>query len=443
MALQGLQLSAQKFHPLKIGDKVPDVVLSVYHYKTSTAHLSEFNNRALILDFWATTCAPCVGAFPKLDSLQKEFRDQLTILPVTDESRATAASFFKRFSLVAHITPVSVVGDSILKQLFPFRTVPQHVWIDKNGIVKAITYPEAMTDENLRAFVKGEKLNLPVKEDDMVSQTSFPVGNLSDLLINEGAFNLGDEIQGDSTIFSFHLWAPCIPRYAGGYRDKGNMLALSNASLRAIFAIAYGESIFKFTRGTDNMVITNDSARFFDFDIGAGKTDQEYRDRWRKEPGHEYNYVLKVPKVDAAKKWEIMRADLAQTFPFLSASVEHRNREILILQKTGNNNNYQSKDTGVVNLQVNPYYLICNKLPMQAFSIALMKAYQDKKVVDETGYTGKVDIHIECKLHDLTSLNKELAIYGLSLNPRMENVEVVVIHDLRGLSTGSKYSGLQ
>jgi hypothetical protein len=221
------------------------------------------------------------------------------------------------------------------------------------------------------------------------------------------------------------------------------MLALSNASLRAIFAIAYGESIFKFTRGTDNMVITNDSARFFDFDIGAGKTDQEYRDRWRKEPGHEYNYVLKVPKVDAAKKWEIMRADLAQTFPFLSASVEHRNREILILQKTGNNNNYQSKDTGVVNLQVNPYYLICNKLPMQAFSIALMKAYQDKKVVDETGYTGKVDIHIECKLHDLTSLNKELAIYGLSLNPRMENVEVVVIHDLRGLSTGSKYSGLQ
>jgi thiol-disulfide isomerase/thioredoxin len=431
-----LQLPAQQFHALKIGDKVPDVVLTLYNYKQPTAHLSDFKNTSFILDFWATTCSPCVGAFPKLDSLQKRFRDRLTILPVTIESKTTVATFFKRFYNVTHITSLSVVNDTIMNRLFPYRTVPQYVFIDKNGIVKAITFRESLTNENITAFLEGKSLALPVKQDDIVVPVAPSSGNLSDLLTSKGAFKLGDEIREDSSLLSVHLWAPCIPSYAGGYSDRANLLAMSNASIRALFAVAYGESIFKFTRGFDNRVITNDSARFFDFDVNGGKTDQAYRNIWRKEPGHEYNYILKVPMESMAKKWEIMRSDLSQYFPFLSARIEHQNREIFVLQRIGDSSLFRSKDTGTTTLQISSYYLVCNKLPMNRFLIALMTAYQDKNVVDETGYTGDIDLHVECPVRNLSAMNQELSKFGLILKQRSENAEVLIIKDLRSPEKG-------
>ena len=63
---------------LQIGQVVPNVTLTnLQNYKdasgkaATTAKLSDFKGKLLILDFWATWCAPCVAAIPKLENLQK------------------------------------------------------------------------------------------------------------------------------------------------------------------------------------------------------------------------------------------------------------------------------------------------------------------------------------------------------------------------------------
>jgi thiol-disulfide isomerase/thioredoxin len=83
----------QSINSLHIGDQCPEVELSMVNYATPVARLSDFRGKAVILDFWATWCAPCVGSFPKMDSIQKAFPDKLVILPVTYEEK-TAVGYF-------------------------------------------------------------------------------------------------------------------------------------------------------------------------------------------------------------------------------------------------------------------------------------------------------------------------------------------------------------
>ncbi|MGB4400563.1 MAG: TlpA disulfide reductase family protein, partial [Daejeonella sp.] len=69
---------------LKIGDKVPDVTINnISNYKSTSAKLSDFKGKLLILDFWATWCAPCIAMIPKMDSLEKAFEGKVAFLSVT------------------------------------------------------------------------------------------------------------------------------------------------------------------------------------------------------------------------------------------------------------------------------------------------------------------------------------------------------------------------
>src|ERR1700733_364619 len=92
-----LNLSAQNnVGRLTVGDKCPDVALALVNYSNPKVNLSDFKGKYIILDFWATWCAPCVSSFPKMDSLQKKFNDKLVILPVTDEKKEVVEGFMKK-----------------------------------------------------------------------------------------------------------------------------------------------------------------------------------------------------------------------------------------------------------------------------------------------------------------------------------------------------------
>jgi beta-lactamase regulating signal transducer with metallopeptidase domain/thiol-disulfide isomerase/thioredoxin/protocatechuate 3,4-dioxygenase beta subunit len=55
----------------RVGDTVPD--LSVRAFSGETVSLSDLRGRYVLLDFWATWCAPCVANLPALDRLHETF----------------------------------------------------------------------------------------------------------------------------------------------------------------------------------------------------------------------------------------------------------------------------------------------------------------------------------------------------------------------------------
>jgi len=385
------------------------------NYTDARINSASFKGKALILDFWGTWCAPCVKAFPKLDSLQKKYSGKLYILPVTQEDKKYVASFMKKMEKNNKTHLTSVVNDQRLYKLFPHNTVPHYVWINSEGIVKAITQKEDLTAANIEKLIGNRSMDLEVKS--FIERDTM-------------AYNRFQAPLTDPNVMRYNIFMKYIPGIVGGSGGYDNSISVQNGGILTLFSVAYGNGTTKFFGGFDNKkLITDDSAYITDHS-GPGNWSSLYRGNWIME--HGYNYALKVPDEEAPKKYDIMRAQLKEYFPFLSATIDHQKRTCLVLKRVGDNKKFESENNGVFKLVRNAYTFSCNKMPMNSFLFVLRIYYQNfPEIINETGYTGAVDFNFEGEVGKIDVLNEGLKKYGLLLSKEERDTEILVLTDLR------------
>ena len=96
--------------------------------------LFDYNGKLIILNFWATWCAPCREEMPSLDSLQSDKRlDNLKIFPINigQENLTKSKIFFKELN----IKNLDIYFDSsvTLAKKFKLRGVPTTIIFNKEG----------------------------------------------------------------------------------------------------------------------------------------------------------------------------------------------------------------------------------------------------------------------------------------------------------------------
>jgi thiol-disulfide isomerase/thioredoxin len=156
--------------PLKVGDTIPYIILTdVINFPVSKIQLSPSTNQYTLLDFWASWCGSCIKAIPKLDSLQKQFGNNLRIIMVNPKLAGDNAAKLEKALLKVTGTkrqlfsiPVAV-ADSVLSSLFSFHSLPHYVWVNRQGVIVAITNSAQVNAANIKAFTRGRKINLPLK----------------------------------------------------------------------------------------------------------------------------------------------------------------------------------------------------------------------------------------------------------------------------------------
>ena len=98
--------------------------------------LSDFSNRVILLNFWATWCPPCVWEMPTLNRLQARLKGEgLAVVTVSTDydGHLVVAPFLKRYNLV-HLKPYLDPKNN-LKRHFGFEGLPTTVLIDAQGRV--------------------------------------------------------------------------------------------------------------------------------------------------------------------------------------------------------------------------------------------------------------------------------------------------------------------
>jgi thiol-disulfide isomerase/thioredoxin len=98
IAALALALLASTLFAIQEGQDAPDFTLPSIGGR-SKIHLAEYRGKVVLVDFWATWCAPCIGSLPELVGLARRFEGRpLAILSVSADGDGRALQHF----LAAH-----------------------------------------------------------------------------------------------------------------------------------------------------------------------------------------------------------------------------------------------------------------------------------------------------------------------------------------------------
>jgi len=360
---------------LNVGDTIPEYVwhlpLQVVNHPEGkeTITLDDYRGKLIILDFWAMWCSACFHDFPKQDSLNQQFPNDIAILKATYQ---TADKITK---------PIySVVGDSILRAYFPYRQIPHYVWIDKTGALVATTASSGLSASNIKKVLHDESWSGNIKVDRDPSRPILLDAEMTDSLLQYALLYRG-RLNGYAT--------ETIVRKANG-QVRGR--AMLNRPIRELFLAAiiplFHELGERHHPKADILPSMPDETRYsMDFIVSPERSDSLYRD----------------------------------LLDFLNASspytgrIAKRKTTCLVLRRTGDDGLPVAKEGKPAWMFTEKEAYLRNK-PLWVLTQALngMPDFSPLAVVDETGLTGPVDIRLS-GITTVEALQRDLKRYGLSL----------------------------
>lgn len=414
--ISSAQGKTKMIQPLSIGDPVPDIAFSLVNYPSASARLSSFKGKYIILDFWATWCSSCLHNFPKLDSLQQEYKDNLQIIlantiAVKDNTEKIISFFDKRKNPAGnkYFLP-TIINDTVFDALFPHRMIPHYVWIDEKGIVQAITSSDEITRKNVTEFINGNSLQLRTKKD-LIFDPFKP------LFVNG---NGGDDEK--------YIYRSLLSGYRDGLSSSIAGTVSSNESeiisrilcINSPILTIYEQAYPRMNLYPKNQLILDVTNRnkYLSPDIEEG---------WKYD--NTYTYELIFPATTLSNARKLMQEDLKRYFG-LNVHTEQRKVNCLLLKRLPENTKGLSKNgapqTNVEDIDNKPKYW--HNYPMSTITTYL-NAYYPMPVIDETNLTQNISIVLPLDFTNLVSLKTTLAKFGFTITEEQRELEFFILSE--------------
>lgn len=409
----------------EIGKPCPDFVLEdLQYYHDDAVALNDLKGKPVILDFFATGCASCFASFPKINRLQQDFRDELQFILVGKDDRYIRKTY-EKFRAKQNLELV-VAYDSVLNKNWVKYGYPHLIWIDGEGIVRAITGSSDANAENIRAFLDNRGFKFNDQSVDAVKKSRSAVNLNKPLLVND---NGG---QRKSFIYRSVLaeWDTSverkIPTAKYGVRSrlrKYGSFQATGISIYELFNFAYLDRTSQYTRFADSLygefyvtplLEIQDASRFEpDFDTGKNL----------------YTYSIKVPEDRATPEIirKFIREDLQRYFG-LSAKTETRKMPYWALEITGETADSLQTGGGEPSLKGSHSGYSWKNTSINKVLTTIYAYHQaEPPFIDETGIKGPIDVTINAMFTDLDDIRKELEKSGLRLVKKEKKMKVLII----------------
>jgi cytochrome c biogenesis protein CcmG/thiol:disulfide interchange protein DsbE len=137
-------------HPVQMGKQAPDFTVSD---GTSSIHLASYRGRVVLLNFWASWCAPCIEELPSLLKLHHDDPNLVVLAVSIDEDPDAYARFIRN----RHVDLLTVRDPKqTAASLFHTTMWPETYLIDRDGVIRRkFVGATDWSNPEIRSFLQG------------------------------------------------------------------------------------------------------------------------------------------------------------------------------------------------------------------------------------------------------------------------------------------------
>jgi thiol-disulfide isomerase/thioredoxin len=120
--------------------------------------LSDYQGKVVVVDVWATWCAPCRKQFPFLKALEKKMQGKEVVFIAITIDKEKDKDKWKSMIVSENLQGVQLFAgdnDRILKEDYKIKAIPRYMVIDKKGNIVSVDAPRPDSPE-LQALLEKE-----------------------------------------------------------------------------------------------------------------------------------------------------------------------------------------------------------------------------------------------------------------------------------------------
>ncbi|MDD2898834.1 MAG: TlpA disulfide reductase family protein [Desulfuromonadaceae bacterium] len=143
---------------VKVNTPAPEFTLNDLH--GNKISLSRYHGKVVILNFWSTTCGPCIAEIPSLVTLQRELKNQgLVVLGISiDPSEKSVEESVNKLKI--EYTNLIDSNRDVYFDSYGLFGQPISIIVDRNGIVRekligGIDWTSSQVKSRLQIYLKG------------------------------------------------------------------------------------------------------------------------------------------------------------------------------------------------------------------------------------------------------------------------------------------------
>jgi thiol-disulfide isomerase/thioredoxin len=214
---------------VQIGEKAPEIHIT--NWIKNQPRSKELSGKFVIIDFWATWCAPCLESVPHMNNLvnKNKSRPNLVFLSITDEKEDRVKELLNRVEFSS--TVVSDVTRQTLEN-FKVKFIPLCVVIDDKNNIQWVGNPAELHNEAISAIMDGKAAPSSSKKEPL--SVSEEVDKMYTELTNRYATYFKDQDLKEYFSMTLSLFKKKYSAYFNHTADSYKEIVIGDSLVRRI-----------------------------------------------------------------------------------------------------------------------------------------------------------------------------------------------------------------